>query len=112
MDIKDKLQSSNAEPLLKAVSSKLGIPPEELRAQLEAGKFDSAIQRMNPGEAAKFQQAMQNPKLIEKLMSSAQAQALYKKTDRRKIRQHPTKPVGHCPWMLSKRRLCTEGRHG
>lgn len=26
MDIKDKLQSSNAEPLLKAVSSKLGIP--------------------------------------------------------------------------------------
>ena len=53
--------------------------PEELRAQLEAGKFDSAIQRMNPGEAAKFQQAMQNPKLIEKLMSSAQAQALYKK---------------------------------
>ncbi len=79
MDIKDKLQSSNAEPLLKAVSSKLGIPPEELRTQLEAGKFDSAIQRMNPGEAAKFQQAIQNPKLIEKLMSSAQAQALYKK---------------------------------
>ncbi|MCI5815782.1 hypothetical protein [Ruminococcus sp.] len=79
MEIKDKLRSDNAEPLLKAVSSKLGIPPEELRAQLEAGKFDSALQHMNPGEAARFQQVIQNPKMIEKLMSSAQAQALYKK---------------------------------
>ena len=79
MEIKDKLRSDNAEPLLKAVSSKLGIPPEDLRAQLEAGKFDSALQHMNPGGAARFQQVIQNPKMIEKLMSSAQAQALYKK---------------------------------
>ena len=79
MEIKDKLRSDNAEPLLKAVSSKLGIPPEDLRAQLEAGKFDSALQHMNPGKAARFQQVIQNPKMIEKLMSSAQAQALYKK---------------------------------
>ena len=65
--------------LLKAVSKKLNIPPDQLKKELEAGKFDSALNNMSQSESAKFQQVMKNPKLIEKFISTPQAQALYKK---------------------------------
>ena len=65
--------------LLGAVSKKIGVPPEQLRRELEQGKFDSAIASMNDSDAAKFRQAVNNPKLVEKMMSTPQAKALYKK---------------------------------
>lgn len=69
----------NFKALLETVSKKIGVPPEQLRAELEAGKFDSALKSMNSQEAAKFQQVLKNPKLMDQLMSSSQAQALYQK---------------------------------
>ena len=65
--------------LLKIVSSKLGVSPENLKNDLESGKFDSAIKNMKPSEAAKFNQMVNNPKMLEKFMTTPQAQALYKK---------------------------------
>lgn len=65
--------------LLDAVSKKLGVPSQQLRNELESGKFDSAIAGMSEKDAMKFKQAVNNPKLVEKLMSTPQAKALYKK---------------------------------
>ncbi len=65
--------------LLDAVSKKLGVPSQQLRKELESGKFDSAIAGMSEKDAVKFKQAVNNPKLVEKLMSTPQAKALYKK---------------------------------
>ncbi len=65
--------------LLNAVSRKIGVPPEQLRSELEAGKFDSALAAMNKNEAARFQQAVNNPGIVEKMMSTPQAKALYEK---------------------------------
>lgn len=78
------MNNNNIDPkkvngLLEAVSKKIGVPAEKLKKELESGKFDSAISAMNKNDAAKFQQAVNNPKLIEKMMSTPQAQALYKK---------------------------------
>ncbi|MDE6664876.1 MAG: hypothetical protein K2K14_01620 [Ruminococcus sp.] len=78
------MNSNNIDPkkiggLLEAVSKKIGVSPDKLKKELEAGKFDSAISAMNKNDAAKFQQAVNNPKLIEKMMSTPQAKALYKK---------------------------------
>ena len=73
------LQGQNMEGLLQAVSKKLGVPAERLRKELQAGKFDSAMQNMSPADAAKFHQAVRDPKMVEKLMSTPQAQALYRK---------------------------------
>lgn len=73
------MDSKKLNSLLLAVSKKLGIPPEQLRQELEAGKFDSALRGMNSSEAAAFSQALQNPQMVEKLMSTPQAQALYQK---------------------------------
>ncbi|MBE6864669.1 MAG: hypothetical protein J6I47_04820 [Ruminococcus sp.] len=65
--------------LLNVVSKKLGVSPDKLRSELEAGKFDSALSAMNRNDAAKFQQAVNNPKMVERMMSTPQAKALYKK---------------------------------
>lgn len=78
------MNTNNIDPkkvngLLEAVSKKIGIPAEKLKKELEAGKFDSAISAMNKNDAVKFQQVVNNPKLVEKMMSTPQAQALYKK---------------------------------
>lgn len=78
------MNTNNIDPnklngLLNAISKKIGITPDKLKKEFESGKFDSAISAMNKNDAAKFQQAVNNPKLIEKMMSTPQAQALYKK---------------------------------
>lgn len=78
------MNSNNIDPkkingLLEAVSRKIGVSPDKLKKELESGKFDSAISAMNKNDAAKFQQAVNNPKLVEKMMSTPQAKALYKK---------------------------------
>lgn len=78
------MNTNNIDPkklngLLEAVSKKIGVSPDKLKKELEAGKFDSAISAMSKSDAAKFNQAVNNPKMIEKMMSTPQAQALYKK---------------------------------
>ncbi|MGN0665665.1 MAG: hypothetical protein ACI4KF_03980 [Huintestinicola sp.] len=78
MEIKGTNKQSMDE-LIKIVSGKLGMKPEQLKCELEQGKFDTALKNMKPDEAAKFNQVLANPKLMEKLMSAPQAQALYKK---------------------------------
>lgn len=75
----NNIDKNQLQGLLNAVSKKVGIPPEQLKKELEEGKFDSALSAMSPNESAKFQQAVKNPKLIEKLMSTPQAKALYNK---------------------------------
>ncbi len=73
------LDEKKMNSLLQAVSQKLGVPPEQLRRELEAGKFDSAMQQMSAADAAKLNQAVRNPQMVEKLMSTPQAKALYEK---------------------------------
>ena len=75
----DNSNIQNLSGLLQVVSQKLGIPTEQLRKELESGKFDNAIKNMNPAEAAKFQQAVKNPQMVDKIMSTPQAKALYQK---------------------------------
>jgi len=74
-----KIDPKKAEGLLNTVSKKLNIPPQQLKKQLEEGKFDSAINNMSKSESEKFNMILKNPKLMEKFISTPQAQALYKK---------------------------------
>ena len=65
--------------LLEIVSKKLGVPKEQLRCELESGKFDSALKNMKPADEAMFNSLVKNPKALEQFMSTPQAQALYRK---------------------------------
>lgn len=78
MDIRST-NPENLDRLLKTVGSKLNMPPERLKRELMQGKFDSAIKKMKPDEAQKFNAVLSNPQMLEKLMSAPQAQALYQK---------------------------------
>lgn len=74
-----KIDPKKAEGLLNTLSKKLNIPPETLKKQLEEGKFDAALNNMGKAESEKFNMILKNPKLMEKFISTPQAQALYKK---------------------------------
>lgn len=76
---KNNIDPKGLNGLLEVVSKKIGVSPDKLIKDLESGKFDSALSGMSKSDAVKFQQAVNNPKLVEKLMSTPQAKALYKK---------------------------------
>ena len=57
----------------------VGVPPEQLRSELESGKYDKVLKNMSQKDSAMLQKVMQNPKMMEKLISSPQAKALYQK---------------------------------
>lgn len=70
---------ANMNELLDIVSRKLGVPKEQLRSELEAGKFDSALKNMKPADEAMFNRIVNNPAALEQFMNSSQAKALYNK---------------------------------
>ncbi|MBR0512530.1 MAG: hypothetical protein IJJ81_08175 [Ruminococcus sp.] len=76
---RNSIDPKKASGLINAISKKIGVPPEKLKSELESGKFDSTLSAMKQKDASKFQQALNNPKLVERMMSTPQAQALYKK---------------------------------
>ncbi len=69
----------NMNELISVVSKKLGVPPGQLRSELESGKFDSALNNMKPAEEAMFNKIVSNPKALEQFMNTPQAKALYQK---------------------------------
>ncbi len=73
------LDTARLQELLQVVGKKLGIPPQQLEAELKQGKFDRALSGMDAASSEKFRQAVQNPQLVDKLMSTPQAKALYQK---------------------------------
>ncbi|MCD7730640.1 MAG: hypothetical protein LUI05_03985 [Oscillospiraceae bacterium] len=70
---------ANMNELINIVGKKLGVSPEQLKAELESGKFDSALKNMKPADEAKFNTILNNPKMLEQFMSTPQAKALYQK---------------------------------
>jgi len=76
---KENIDPKGLDGLLAIVSKKLGVPPTQLKKELQEGKFDSAMAKMSPSDTAKFEQVIKNPKLAEKFMSSSQAQSVYDK---------------------------------
>lgn len=71
--------STQVNALLQTVSAKLGVPADQLRQQLEAGKFDQAFAAMKPQDQAMFQQILNNPQKLNQIMNSKQARAIYDK---------------------------------
>ena len=77
--MKNNIDTKKIASLLNVISKKIGVPPEKLKKELEEGKYDSALSAMSPNDAAKFQQAVNNPLIVEKMISSPQAKAIYEK---------------------------------
>lgn len=65
--------------LLDIASKKLGTTPEVLQKQLQDGTFEKALSNMPGNDAARLKQALSNPKTAERILSTPQAKAIYKK---------------------------------
>ncbi len=74
-----QIDPKKADALFASLSKKLDVPAETLKKQFEEGKFDAALGKMGKSETKKFNMIVNNPKLMEKFISTPQAQALYKK---------------------------------
>lgn len=81
---RQKLDPKQVDQLLEAASKKLGVPPQQLKAELESGKYDKVLGNMSQKDSAMLQKVLQNPKMMEKLISSPQAKALYQKLSGKK----------------------------
>ena len=73
------LNPKQVDQLLQAASKMMGVPPEQLKSELESGKYVKVLKNMSQKDSAMLQKVMQNPKMVEKLISSPQAKALYQK---------------------------------
>lgn len=74
-----RLNGKNLDAMVNVVSGKLNVPPDVLKKQLQEGRFDDAINGMSPADAQKFNRLMNDPQLAQKVLSTPQLQALYKK---------------------------------
>ena len=75
----NEFNMKNMNELLDVVSKKLGVPKDQLKNELESGKFDSAMKKMKPADEAMFNRIVSDPAALEKFMSTPQAKALYNK---------------------------------
>lgn len=79
MDNFNNLSPKALQGLLNVASKKLNTTPEVLQKQLSDGTFDKALAGMPPKDAEMLKQALSNKATCEKILSSPQAKAIYKK---------------------------------
>jgi hypothetical protein len=75
----NNFNSKNMDQLIEILAAKAGIPKSQLAADVAAGKFDAALDSMNPSQRALFNQLLQNPGLVRTFLSNPQAQSLYRR---------------------------------
>lgn len=68
------LNENDKNKLIAIAGKKLGMNPDDLKNQLDNGKLEGAMANMSKQDAAKLQMFMKDPKKMEQLMSSKQAQ--------------------------------------
>ena len=49
------MNPQQVDQLLQAASKKLGVPPEQLRSELESGKYDKVLKNMSQKDSAMLQ---------------------------------------------------------
>lgn len=75
----NNLNQKKMQALLNMASKKLNTTPEKLQKNMENGSFDKALKDLPPQQAAMLKQALTNKSTVEKILSTPQAQTIYKK---------------------------------
>ena len=73
------MNSKGMDAMLRVVSGKLGMSPEDLRTQIQSGKLDGAMQGMSQQDSQKLMNALSNPVMAQKILATPQAQEIIKK---------------------------------
>ena len=70
------LDPQQAQQLLKIAGQKLGTDPNQLRQQLESGRLNDLLGQMNPQQAARVNQLLQDPEALKQTLSSPAVRAM------------------------------------
>ena len=73
---RQKLDPKQVDQLLDAVGKKLGVAPQQLKTELESGKYDNILRNMSQKDSAMLQKVLQNPKMMEKTNTMAKIFAI------------------------------------
>lgn len=76
MNQNPNLTPESIDKLLAVAGAKLGTDPKKLRAQFEQGAFDDVLRRLPKGKSEMVSNLMQNPKAMEQMLNTPQAQQL------------------------------------
>lgn len=74
----DYKNNNNINDLIRQASSKVGADPSQLKKTIDSGKLDDLVKKMNPNDAKRFQEILNNPQLAQQMLNTPQAQALIK----------------------------------
>lgn len=84
MSNQNQINPKALQGLLNMASKKLNTTPDVLQKQLQDGTFEKALGNIPNNEANMLKQALSDPKKAEKILSTPQAQALYRKLNQGK----------------------------
>ncbi len=73
------MDKKKLELLLAMASKKLGTSPQTLKDQLERGDISGALSNLPKDQASSLKKAINDKNTAESLLSSPQAQQIYKK---------------------------------
>ncbi len=65
--------------LFKQAGKQAGVSADQVKKSVDSGDFSNLLRAMNPEDAKRFSQAMNNPELAKQILSSPQAQALLRR---------------------------------
>ena len=64
--------------LINQAGKAAGVDPKNLKQTIDSGKLDNLLSKLNPKDADKFRQIVQNPKMAEQMLNTPQAKLLIK----------------------------------
>ena len=73
------MNQKNLDALLSMASKKAGVSPDEFKKNLQNGDLSQITKGMSKDDNAKLQQALADKKILNKIMSSPEAQDIMRK---------------------------------
>jgi len=73
------MNQKNLDALLSMASKKAGVSPDEFKKNLQNGDLSQITKVMSKDDNAKLQQALADKKILNKIMSSPEAQDIMRK---------------------------------
>ncbi|WP_101698279.1 hypothetical protein [Clostridium minihomine] len=77
-------QNDEKQVLLNLLAQRLGKRPDEIQKHAQSGNLQALMQNMNPSDAATLQKILNDQQAMQKLISTPQAQELYRRINGQK----------------------------
>lgn len=70
--------NDNLNDLINEAGKRTGVDPKNLKQTIDSGKLDQLVSKMNPKDAEKFRNIINNPQMAQQMLNTPQAKLLIK----------------------------------